>query len=400
MCKEIIKKDCINWAFEWEKINGKFPSNRDWLVNKNKAPINKDGISKLFGSYESFKKSCNRGSDSDKILKNKAKDWAINFKQITGKFPGQIDWKNSKDNSRPFSATKLMKLFSNYNDFRVFCDEPITIRTKNSIPTIKDLKNNCYINEDCWIYKNNNEYNQISIKGKYILIHQYVFYNLLNNEKYENYTIDHICRNKGCINPDHLRLASYKEQAKNRSKPHNICKNNTKRPRNLSLEETIKFFIESSNIDKKTNCYIPIILPNKKDNYCRVKHNNKTYLLHKAVRIYHQNNYITKKLYETDDKLTRHICHNRSCCNPDHLKSGNYSENAIDTYLDNYHKKQKLSSSTVIEIKNMFNNYKENNVLKQDETIALQYGVSRSTITSIRLGRSWSHIKINKEQYD
>lgn len=92
-------------------------------------------------------------------------------------------------------------------------------------------------------------------------------------------------------------------------------------------------------------------------------------------------------------KLIRHLCHNRKCCNPDHLEVGTMLENMGDCVKAGRQARgegsgqSKLNEKQVLEIleertKNK-TNYKE---------IAEKYDVSKSCINSIILRRTWKHI--------
>lgn len=91
--------------------------------------------------------------------------------------------------------------------------------------------------------------------------------------------------------------------------------------------------------------------------------------------------------------LLRHTCDNRRCINPSHLLEGNYQDNANDKVnrdrcpLGSNHVNSKLTEQQVIEIHNKLCT----TALRQID-IAIQYGVERSAVSSIKIGRTWSHI--------
>jgi len=68
--------------------------------------------------------------------------------------------------------------------------------------------NNCWIWQDKSI--NTSGYAQIKIQKKQVLVHR-LSYELFNGKLEKNLVIDHLCRNKLCINPDHLELVTRKE---------------------------------------------------------------------------------------------------------------------------------------------------------------------------------------------
>lgn len=102
--------------------------------------------------------------------------------------------------------------------------------------------------------------------------------------------------------------------------------------------------------------------------------------------------------------LVRHICDNRECINPDHLLLGTYKDNFEDMrerkgiehlggYTPPVHKGEdnifcKLTEPTVKEIKTLLREKKYTHA-----KIAKIFGVSRSTISDINQGRSWSWLE-------
>ena len=82
----------------------------------------------------------------------------------------------------------------------------------------------------------------------------------------------------------------------------------------------------------------------------------------------------------------RHLCNEKSCCNPVHLEIGTSRENSLDSLSTN--KKVKLKVEEVIEIKKLL---LEN---KSAECLSKKYKVAKISISRIKTGRTWSHIKI------
>lgn len=81
-----------------------------------------------------------------------------------------------------------------------------------------------------------------------------------------------------------------------------------------------------------------------------------------------------------------HSCDTPSCINPDHLRWGTHAENAMDKAV-RIRGTNKLSVEAVKEIRSMAAN--GNSLTK----IAGIFGVSRSTVSHIVLGYTWTHIK-------
>lgn len=71
--------------------------------------------------------------------------------------------------------------------------------------------------ETCWLWegsKGSKGYGQLGIQGKSVKAHRYSW-SLANGEIPEGMTIDHICHVVACVNPDHLRLATQKQNCEN-----------------------------------------------------------------------------------------------------------------------------------------------------------------------------------------
>jgi hypothetical protein len=72
---------------------------------------------------------------------------------------------------------------------------------------------------ECWEFTGKSVvdgYGRVKIKGKNLMVHR-VMYELLVGPIGEGMTIDHICRNRLCCNPDHLRQMTQLEN--NQSSP-------------------------------------------------------------------------------------------------------------------------------------------------------------------------------------
>ena len=69
----------------------------------------------------------------------------------------------------------------------------------------------------CWHWtakKTRNGYGQFYLDGSNILAHR-VSYAWSVGQIPEGMEIDHICHNRACVNPDHMRLATHKQNAEN-----------------------------------------------------------------------------------------------------------------------------------------------------------------------------------------
>jgi hypothetical protein len=99
-----------------------------------------------------------------------------------------------------------------------------------------------------------------------------------------------------------------------------------------------------------------------------------------------------------DGLFIRHLCHNPSCCNPSHLLPGTAAQNHEDMrragrmfvpepIKGNAHHSSKLEPCDVIFI--------YNSELPGVE-LATRFGVSRSLVSNIRLGKTWKHLTQSK----
>lgn len=71
----------------------------------------------------------------------------------------------------------------------------------------------------CWNWQGKlrpDGYGQVNSYGEVLLPHR-ISYALANNGVMPKAHVDHICHNRSCVNPDHLRLVTRKQNMENRS---------------------------------------------------------------------------------------------------------------------------------------------------------------------------------------
>lgn len=71
----------------------------------------------------------------------------------------------------------------------------------------------------CWLwtaYKDRDGYGQFSVGGRHVAVHRYS-YELATGQRLGNLEIDHRCHMSACVNPQHLRPATRKQQGENRA---------------------------------------------------------------------------------------------------------------------------------------------------------------------------------------
>ena len=77
------------------------------------------------------------------------------------------------------------------------------------------------VSTGCWdwlAYVNSDGYGMFKHKGMMTLAHK-ASYELLAQAVPDNFELDHICHNRKCVNPDHLRVVTHTENVWNRIKP-------------------------------------------------------------------------------------------------------------------------------------------------------------------------------------
>jgi hypothetical protein len=85
--------------------------------------------------------------------------------------------------------------------------------------------------EGCWVWlghRNENGYGRMMIDGRMKYAHR-VAYELLVGPIPENKTLDHLCRNTSCVNPEHLEPVTLSENVTRANSVRELathCKNN------------------------------------------------------------------------------------------------------------------------------------------------------------------------------
>ena len=113
--------------------------------------------------------------------------------------------------------------------------------------------------------------------------------------------IDHLCHNRKCCNPEHLKLVSSSENLKNRNFTRTGIRYITKFGENI--EDRV---FDKVDIDFKTQCWNFNGTPDK-DGYGFTTLDYKTYKLHRF-------SYLLFKGEIPDDYVIDHLCKNRRCC--------------------------------------------------------------------------------------
>lgn len=145
----------------------------------------------------------------------------------------------------------------------------------------------------------------------------------------------------------------------------------------------IRRFWSKIEIKLENECWNWIPKPHK-TGYSHFRVKNKIYKGNRIAWI------ITNGDIPEDKPYILHSCHNKRCCNPNHLRAGTQQENMDDMYhakRNNHPGKPGINSKlTKEQVVNIFSS-----ILSQRE-LAIKYSVSQSTISEIKCGATWSHL--------
>jgi hypothetical protein len=90
-----------------------------------------------------------------------------------------------------------------------------------------EIFNSSYsVNENgCWVWKNSSShgYGSIALNRTIYRAHR-VSFKIFKGDLVPGLVIDHTCRNKACVNPEHLRQVSQKENLQRTKKLKEVCK--------------------------------------------------------------------------------------------------------------------------------------------------------------------------------
>ena len=248
------------------------------------------------------------------------------------------------------------------------------------------------IENNCWVftgYIDELGYGQIRWNNTLYRVHRLSFL-VFKGAIPSTLTVNHICSNRKCFNPEHLELATRSQQEiHKRISNANIVYPNKKiirKPRTIKLDEELIIWIETHS-NKVNDCWD---YKGKKSTtgYANIGCNGKSYRLHRLLACIKNNWDYNDKSWEA-----AHLCKNRWCVNPSHIE-----KLSIDEHRRLDRQKSKNTILSIEEVKEIKQMHLEGNCFntlgKWDEHIASIYNVSSGCIQHIRLGTRWGDINV------
>jgi hypothetical protein len=229
----------------------------------------------------------------------------------------------------------------------------------------------------CWLWKGSRRaksYGLISVNGKPTGAHR-VAYELLVGSIPDGMVVRHyVCDNPCCVNPEHLKLGTRADNARDRAEKG--------RGRNEKGKSVTKRFWNKIQI-LENDCWF---WTGVKDSggYGRFTVSGVPTMAHR-----YSYEYFIEPIPE--GLIVRHyVCDNRACVNPEHLKVGTKADNSRDLVRKGRQAKgedlSNLSENDVLNIRQLYRNG------KPPKQIAELFSMRPGSVTSILTGENWPHI--------
>ena len=237
----------------------------------------------------------------------------------------------------------------------------------------------------CWEWVKNSTacgYGLVQYDGKPHSVHR-LMYKLMSGPIPEDHVVLHHCDNSKCYNPDHLSTGT---QSQNRREAFSRGRVTPATPRKIMKPRGIEndlssmiVWIKSICSTTETSCWE---YPNlKKNGYPVLSIGRRPISLHRWLYCRIHN------LPYDGNFIVRHLCHNRSCTNPHHLKHGSRHDNALDSRDTS--RVSKISYEKAKTVREAYRHHFGTQT-SFDQKWANKFGVSQATIRSIRLNRIWN----------
>lgn len=121
----------------------------------------------------------------------------------------------------------------------------------------KHIKNKIDFTDSCWLWTGTlyNGYGNTSYMGKSSLAHRATF-SIIKGEISNNLVIDHLCRNRNCVNPEHLEAVTPRENILRGASPSAIYAKRTHCNKGHKFNRTNTLVREDNNSRRCKICHL------------------------------------------------------------------------------------------------------------------------------------------------
>ena len=257
-------------------------------------------------------------------------------------------------------------------------------------------------------------------------------YTLFKGEIPKNSVVMHICDNRACLNPDHLKLGSIQDNINDkvekgrtrgrtlrgenlsfskltnenvreiRDNPHDKCLNCLSRQFNVCPQQINRIqhnerwteLTEKENYNDlfwKRAVYKKILIHEHLGDCWETERDRQMFSYYDKKIVAHRISYIITYGEIEDGKLVRHKCDNSKCINPAHLELGTHSENMKDMFERGRTVKGESHYSAILNDEKALEIFNSQGIKSLGE-LSKEYNVSKTSISRIWKKLSWKHI--------